>query len=135
MRRFPRLASVKTTDIDIDGSSDVGPQLTRGGLSLNYAGSADALADPYAFPALGRVDGFPPTLIVVCEHDALRPSGEAFARQLDKAGVDVSLRLEQGADHGHINEPADPAARRTVESIASWIRWVAQSRRSSSCRS
>ena len=61
-------------------------------------------------PGSGRVRGFPPTLVVVCEKDGLRPSGEAFARQLADAGVEVALHLEPGADHAHINEPSDPTA-------------------------
>ncbi len=90
-------------------------------LSLNFAGSAEALADPHAFPGIGRGEGFPPTLIVVCERDGLRPSGEAFARLLEKAGVDITLHLEPDADHGHINEPADPTALRTIDAIADWV--------------
>lgn len=104
-----------------EASSEVDPTSPHGGLALNFAGSAEALADPHAFAALGRVDGFPPTLIVVCEKDGLRPSGEAFAAQLDAAGVAVELRLEAAADHGHINEPADPTALPTIEAIAAWI--------------
>ena len=72
--------------------------------------------------SLGRVDGFPSTLVVVCEKDDLRPSGEAFARQLADAGIAVDLHLEPGAGHGHINEPSDPTALPTVEAIAGWIR-------------
>ncbi|MEI3868687.1 alpha/beta hydrolase [Microbacterium sp. CCNWLW134] len=104
-----------------EASSSVDLASPHGQLSLNFAGSQEALADPHAFAALGRVDGFPRTLVVVCEKDALRPSGEAFARQLAEAGVDVQLRVEPGADHGHINEPADPTASPTVEAIAEWI--------------
>lgn len=91
-------------------------------LSLNYAGSAEALSDPHAFAGLGSGDGFPRTLVVVCEHDGLRPSGEAFAALLRDAGVDVVLHLEPGADHGHIDEPSDPTALSTIEAIANWIR-------------
>ena len=93
----------------------------HGQLALNFAGSDEALRDPHAFAALGRVDGFPPTLIVVCENDGLRPSGEAFARQLEDAGIDVQLHREAGADHGHINEPSDPTALPTIEAIAGWV--------------
>lgn len=93
----------------------------HGALALNFAGSVEALSDPHAFAALGSADGLPPTFVLVCETDELRPSGEAFARQLEAAGVDVVLRLEQGAGHGHINEPADPTALPTVEAIAGWI--------------
>ncbi|MGN7799618.1 alpha/beta hydrolase [Leifsonia sp. 22587] len=89
-------------------------------LSLNFAGSERALHDPYAFPGLGSVGGFPPTLVVVCERDGLRPSGEVFAQRLATAGRDVVLHLEPGAGHGHIDEPADPAALRTLQAIADW---------------
>ena len=58
----------------------------------------------------------------MCEHDDLRPSGEAFARSSREAGVDVALHLEAGADHGHINEPSDPTALPTIDAIAEWIR-------------
>lgn len=105
-----------------DASADVDPDSPHGALAVNFAGSEEGLADPHAFAALGRADGFPPTFILVCEFDGLRPSGEAFAEQLADAGVDVELRLEEGADHGHINEPADPTALPTVEAIAAWIR-------------
>lgn len=104
-----------------DASSDVDPDSPHGSLASNFAGSPAVLADPHAFAALGPAEGFPPTLVVVCEHDGLRPSGEAFARQLEEAGVAIELRLEPGADHGHINEPADPTALPTVEAIAEWI--------------
>jgi acetyl esterase/lipase len=103
-------------------SSELDLGSPHGQLTLNFVGSEDALVDPHAFAALGSGEGFPPTLIVVCEHDALRPSGEAFAALLDDAGVDVALHLEPGADHGHINEPSDPTALPTVEEVANWVR-------------
>jgi len=90
-------------------------------ISLNYAGTAEKLADPHVFAGLGSGAGFPPTLIVVCELDGLRPSGEAFASLLADAGVDASLHVEPGADHAHINEPSDPTALPTIEAIATWI--------------
>ena len=77
------------------------------------------LADPHVFAGLGTGEGFPPTLVVVCELDGLRPSGEAFAALLADAGVDVQLHLEPGADHAHINEPSDPpTALPTIAAIA-----------------
>jgi acetyl esterase/lipase len=104
-----------------EASAEVDLASAHGQLALNFAGSDAALRDPHAFAALGRVDGFPPTLVVVCEKDGLRPSGEAFAAQLEAAGIDVTLHLEPGADHAHINEPSDPTALPTIEAIAAWI--------------
>ena len=105
-----------------EASAEIDLSSPHGQLASNFAGSEEALRDPHAFAALGRVDGFPPTLVVVCERDDLRPSGQAFARQLEEAGIEVELHLEPGAGHGHINEPSDPTALPTVEAIAAWIR-------------
>ncbi|WP_404429560.1 alpha/beta hydrolase [Microbacterium lacus] len=104
-----------------EASAEIDPSSPHGQLAMNFAGSDESLRDPHAFAALGRVDGFPPTLIVVCDKDGLRPSGEAFARQLADAGIDVEVHLEPGADHGHINEPSDPTALPTIEAIAKWV--------------
>jgi acetyl esterase/lipase len=104
-----------------EASDQVDLTSPHGQLARNFAGSDEGLRDAHAFPALGEAAGFPSTLIVVCEHDGLRPSGEAFAAQLAAAGVDVTLRREAGADHGHINEPADPTALPTVEAISEWL--------------
>jgi acetyl esterase len=98
------------------------PDAPHAQLSLNYAGSPEALNDPHIFAGLGTGRGFPRTIVVVCEHDGLRPSGEAFAALLGDAGVDVTLHLQAGADHAHINEPSDPTALPTIEAIAEWMR-------------
>ena len=73
------------------------------------------------FAGLGDGHGFPPTLVVVCDGDDLRPSGEAFAATLTATGVDVELRVEADAGHGHIDQPGDAAAVRTIEAVAEWL--------------
>jgi len=114
--------------VDPDGSHPgvvPDPKSPSAQLSLNFAGSAAALRDPYAFAGLGSVDAFPPTLVVVCEQDPLRPSGEAFAGRLSSVGTDATLYVEADAGHAHMNEPSDPAAARTLDVISGWIadRW------------
>jgi acetyl esterase/lipase len=104
-----------------EASAEIDLASPHGQLAMNFAGSDKGLRDPHAFAALGRVDGFPPALVVVCEKDGLRPSGEAFARKLADAGIPVELHLEEGADHGHINEPSDPTALPTIEAIAAFV--------------
>ena len=47
--------------------------------------------------------------------------GKRFAETLAEAGVDVVLHLEAGAGHGHINEPGDAGAQRTIEAVAEWL--------------
>lgn len=98
------------------------PEGPHARITLNYAGSTENLADPHVFAGLGPVTGFPSTLVVVCERDGLRPSGEAFAESLRGEGVDVTVHLEPGADHAHIDEPSDPTALPTIEAISAWIR-------------
>lgn len=90
-------------------------------LSLNYAGSVEALADPHVFAGLGDGHEFPSTLIVVCESDDLRASGESFAVALLAAGRRVTLYTESGAGHGHIDHPGDEGALKTLDAITHWL--------------
>lgn len=110
--------------LDPDGAHPGGtpdPESPYAELSLNFAGSPEAMHNPHAFPGLGSVGRFPPTLVVVCEHDSLRPSGEAFATRVSAAGRDATLYVEAGADHAHIDEPSHPGAARTLAAISEWI--------------
>jgi acetyl esterase/lipase len=104
-----------------DATAALDPTAPLDELALNYAGSLEALADPRAFPGVGDGAGFPPTLIVVCENDELRPSGEAFVATLERAGVPVDLHLEPGAEHGHIDHPGDPGAQKTLAAMTAWL--------------
>ncbi|WP_433824774.1 alpha/beta hydrolase fold domain-containing protein [Actinoplanes sp. CA-015351] len=71
--------------------------------------------DPYAFPAAGDLTGLPRTLIVNCETDTLRSSGEAFAEMLRAAGADVTVHRESAAVHGCLGEPFTVAATGIIE--------------------
>ena len=48
------------------------------------------------------VDGLPEAWITPSEYDDLRPSGELFAAQLQKAGIPAHLQLAAGMVHGHL---------------------------------
>jgi acetyl esterase len=78
-------------------------------------------APPLVAPARADLRGLPPTLIVNCERDPVRASGEAFGELLVAAGVPVEVITEPGTTHGHINNPDDPAASRTVARMAAWL--------------
>jgi acetyl esterase len=90
-------------------------------LALHYAGTPVALADPYAFAATGEAAGLPPTFVLNCEVDSLRSSGEAYARRLADAGVAVTVQLEEGAEHGCLNEPFTPQAVHALQSMTDWL--------------
>ncbi|KUL28504.1 alpha/beta hydrolase [Actinoplanes awajinensis] len=89
-------------------------------LSVHYAGAAGT-ADPYAFPGVGDPAGTPPTLIVNCEADTLRRSGELYAEQLRAAGVETTVHLLPGAPHGTLNDPFTAAGLRTVDLMTDWL--------------
>ncbi len=76
----------------------------------NYAGGADR-ADPRMSPARGRLEGLPPAVVVTAEFDPLRDEGEAYARDLRAAGVEVVARRFDGLIHGFFDLAAlSPAA-------------------------
>jgi acetyl esterase/lipase len=90
-------------------------------INLNYAGSEAVFDDVYAYPGNGDVAGLPPVFILNSEADSLRSSGERFGQQLAEAGVTVRVEYEPGTVHGHLNQPDDPAAVRSIERMAAWL--------------
>jgi acetyl esterase len=68
----------------------------------HYAPDADTRSHRYVAPLKATIDelrGLPPTLIQTAENDVLRDEGEAYARRLDEAGVDVTCVRYNGAIH------------------------------------
>jgi acetyl esterase len=90
-------------------------------MNLQYAGSEDALGDPYAFAANGQLTGQPPVFILNSEADFLRASGEAYGDDLRNAGVEVTVDTEPGTHHGHLNGPDEPGAISSIERLTKWL--------------
>ncbi|WP_198414045.1 alpha/beta hydrolase [Cryobacterium adonitolivorans] len=90
-------------------------------MNLNYVGDTAGLGNPYAFPGGHDLAGLPPTFVLNSEHDSLRSSGQAFAAELALAGVDVTVCLEPGTRHGHLNEPENPGAHASIRRMAAWL--------------
>ncbi len=75
--------------------------------------------EPSASPLLSSLDqlkGLPPTLVQTAEKDVLRDEGEAYARKLDAAGVNVVVTRYNGMIHdfGLLNVLADVPATRAA---------------------
>jgi acetyl esterase/lipase len=88
----------------------------------NYAGRPEALADPYAFPALGPLTGLPPAYVLTAEFDLLRFSGEAYAAAIRQAGGTATVEMEPRAPHGTLARPAGEFGHRSLDRIAAWLR-------------
>jgi acetyl esterase len=68
----------------------------------HYAPDAETRKHRYVAPLQATIEqlrGLPPTLIQTAENDVLRDEGEAYARKLDEAGVDVACVRYDGAIH------------------------------------
>lgn len=87
----------------------------------NYLGAPVGEATAYALAGLGALEHFPPTLIINCEYDGLRASGERFSADLRTAGVEVMELLAPDVLHGHINAPWLAQAQQSYADMAQWL--------------
>ncbi|WP_424467701.1 alpha/beta hydrolase [Pseudoclavibacter helvolus] len=93
-----------------------------GQMNLNYAGDERVLELPDAFPGGHDLTGFPPSLVVDADREAMRASGSRFARELADAGVAAEYRVLPGSSHAFLNRPRDPAFARGIDAISEWMR-------------
>jgi acetyl esterase len=96
----------------------------------NYLPDTNARRDPYAAPLHAspeQLAGFPPTFVMTCECDVLREEGEAFARKLIEAGVNVTATRYLGTIHSCLTLGPianTPAVRSAIGATCGWLRSV-----------
>jgi acetyl esterase len=86
-----------------------------------FMGSTDPDRLALVHPQPEALAGFPPAIIITGEDDPLRPSGDAFADDLRRAGVAVTIRLEPGTEHGHVNQPMTGPYDKTMATFIDWL--------------
>jgi acetyl esterase len=134
-RGGPRLAFqvllYPITDCDLNNASYTdcaeGFFLTRSEMTWyweHYVEKLDDRCNPHVSPSRAAdLSGLPPALLITAEFDVLRDEGEAYARQLEAAGVAVKLRRYDGMIHGFIRRyPFFDQGRAAIEEIGRELR-------------
>jgi acetyl esterase/lipase len=87
-----------------------------------YVGDQDP-GLPYISPLYGDLHGLPPIAIYVGDDETLRDDSVRFAEKAQAAGVDVTLKVEQGMVHCYpLLPPFIPESRQAMEEICAFIR-------------
>lgn len=77
-------------------------------MPLLYMGEEGHVRNPLAAPLCQEsLFGLPETLMILCEYDYLRLSGEAFGRKMQRDGVRARTVLYRGMDHAFIDKIGD----------------------------
>ena len=98
------------------------PMLSTDGLrssGRDYA--ASDLKNPLAAPLLGNLEGLPPLLLQVGTREILLSDSTRFADKASKAGVDVTLEIEEGLVHVWQMLPGVPEAQSAIDRIGAFI--------------
>ncbi len=90
----------------------------------HYLAKPEDARNPYASPLLAAdLRGLPPALVITAECDTLRDEGEAYARRMASAGVEVSAIRYAGMIHPFFSLGGVLSqGRRAVEQVAAAVR-------------
>jgi acetyl esterase len=67
----------------------------------------------------------PRAFVVTAEYDVLRDEGQAYAKRMAEAGVEVTEVFAEGMNHGFAASPNEfpflPQAKEVLRRVAEWI--------------
>ncbi len=103
--------------------------LTRKGMIWfwdHYLNDKSEAGDFRAAPLMASsLAGLPRAFVVTAEYDVLRDEGQAYARRMEEAGVDVTHVFAEGMNHGFAASPNEfpflPQAKELLRRVAGWI--------------
>ena len=92
----------------------------------HYLNDKSEAADFRAAPLMASsLAGLPRAFVVTAEYDVLRDEGQAYARRMEEAGVDVTHEFAEGMNHGFAASPNEfpflPQAKELLRRVAGWI--------------
>lgn len=89
----------------------------------SYIDSPEQLADPLVAPLRADLTGLPPAFLAIAECDILADCNDAFARELETAGVPTVAVTYHGATHSFLEAVSfAPLAIRAFDEQSAWIR-------------
>lgn len=88
---------------------------------VHYLGDVDPRT-PLASPFFGNLQGLPPLLIQVGEHEILIDDVMKFSEKAKQAGVEITLEIEKGMWHVYQSFAMLPESKRAIERIGKFIR-------------
>ncbi|HVJ36092.1 MAG TPA: alpha/beta hydrolase [Terriglobia bacterium] len=138
-RKGPRISYqvlfIPATDASVDTASyhefGTGRFLARAFMKYGwdlYAPDEKTRNNPYVSPLRAskqELEGLPPALVITAENDPLRDEGEAYARKLKAAGVEVTAARYNGMIHDFVLLNAIrhvPAVESAIEQASDGIR-------------
>ncbi len=103
--------------------------LTRKGMTWfwnHYLNDPGEAKDFRAVPLMASsLAGLPRAFVVTAEYDVLRDEGQAYARRMEEAGVNVMQEIALGMNHGFAASPNEfpflPQAKELLRRVAGWM--------------